>query len=278
MKRLILLFCLMAAAAAWSQKGGIIYKEYDPKPYIIGFPGGSGSQGCIRIDVDRDWNTDFSVIVGMYRDGKRIAHFCAHGDQEPHYIAAGLPYWRGNDTRRVGRYRASEDGELPMEEPLTDFKRWGYYVELKSGIEYFGMKVIHGDSVYYGWCSMSYHAYGSDSNRVELNELAICTEPNYPLHIGQKSPLEIDVEPCADEINIYRAADGLLHIEGLWTPAIREVSICNVMGSQVYAKPCGGKDDLVTVDVRPFDNGIYMVRCLLDNGQAVTRKVLVRNR
>ncbi len=270
MKRFSILYLLLLTMVAWSQQEGIIYTEYDPMPYVKGFPG--GIEGSIRFDIDFDTITDFSVLVGNDRNGNKVAHFCAHGDREPYYVRANLPYWQNNTTKFV------RSSVIPEETPLNASQNWSYFSDF-SGEEscYFGMKVIHGDSVYYSWCQMQLHSYGKDSNRVELMRSAICTIPNYPLRMGQKSTLVDNIQTSTELVWVRKVINGTLQLESQWPIFIKGVTIYNFMGRPVWAKTWSEKRSSVLADINYLDNGVYLICCELDNGRIVTKKMLVWN-
>ena len=273
MKRFLgLLVVLLVAVDAWPQSDGIVYTEYDTSFTVVGSKNKPKAEGYIGFDLDGNGEDDFSVYMQQDKFGRFAAHMCALGDEPPHWIANHVvstgTCW-GKHTNKVGY------GKLLSE------VMWGVHTDLGSyGHEndsvYIGMKLVYGDCTLYGWCQLYYHLGEKDGGFVRLVRSALCSIPNYPLKVGQRSTVE-NIESM-DGVRVCKMENGKLLLKSEGLVLIKEVIVYNTMGRQVLETSFGARSNQMAVDVGGLMDGVYMVCCVLDDGRRVTNKVLVWNR
>lgn len=281
MKRFIgFLVALFVAVDAWPQGEGIVYTEYGADFVVHGWMKDSShemEEGNISFDLDGDGEDDFSVYMQKDKWGEFYAHMCALGDEPPH--------WTGNHVVSTGNCSNRFTNKASYGEVLSE-KIWGVHTEIWSPVwggsierldsAYIGMKVVHGDSTLYAWCQLYYYLGSKNEGAVRLVRSAICSIPNYPLKVGQRSTVE-NLESM-DGVRVCNMGNGKLLLKSEGLALIKEVMICNTMGRPVAEGPFGIKSNQMTVDVGDLMEGVYMVCCVLDDGRRVTKKVLVWNR
>jgi len=103
--------------------------------------------------------------------------------------------------------------------------------------------------------------------------------PAYLLHDHSKFQLDIYWSPTAvseslaQQINLFpNPANSSFTIEG---ESLQEVKVYNLVGQLIYSAMCSG--DSTVINLGNVENGLYMVKVITANGEAVKRVTVIKN-
>jgi hypothetical protein len=146
--------------------------------------------------------------------------------------------------------------------------RWDEFQNDKIGVRF-----TQGEDYYYGWI----RAYVSSIDTavfINVDKMAYCTIPNYPLLWGQteisNSVPKTDAGNDGVKINFSNAAN-TVQIESI--TKIKEVEIVNSRGQIVKKARNVGRNE-TEINVSGLQSGVYIVKVSLDDGRVVSGKIV----
>ena len=237
--RFILAFMvLLPFSKAFAQVGEIIYKDFDPDPYLF------LQWSCETMYLDLNFDSipdmymsyhlsssDVSFEIVSCQDNFQICHVSGEGDS----ISENNSWTTG-----MGTY------------PNPDYLYYGGFRFMKNG------------NYYYGW----YRTYGVIENHCwYFDKCAYCTVPNYPLVWGQTEFWDIEENEGEASSKLHpNPATGLVTITG---EKASEVQVFNALGQLVKTV-----QNTNEVSLEGLPQGVYLLRVTSKGGKVFSDKVV----
>ena len=263
----ILFLCVLFAFAkvSWGQTGKIVHTICGPESSFAINPEHPG-EGEVYLDYDQDGETDHYIfsehvysgadcrirIQGVEGTGWRLnAYPSSVGDTVSCY-ADSLYYWPWSVLLRGWRYNYHVTNN---EYPDT----------------YYSVRKLSADGYLYAWWRISIVWKNDEDVTLTVHEMAYCTQPGYPLRVGQTS-FEWDIEEqntSSDLVVSPNPTEGLLTVTG---KDISSVEVYNTLGQLVLTKKEGA--DTMTLDLSGQPSGLYFISVTDQNGQRCVKKIV----
>jgi hypothetical protein len=261
-KQTILLFMTLLGQFLYAQEGEIIYQEFEPAIHysFICDLNASFAEPWVPIDLDHNGENDYWFHV------RRDEWYC--GQRMTFTYGSTVPY-------NMSRQRLVHEGDtlskidLGMEGSTVVFKTTGIY--------WIGVRWQRDEGYCYGWIKTSLESsdftFAGDPINMQfyIHGMALCTQPDYPLIVGQTS-FDWDVVDN-EEIPIATVhpnpTTGVVRIIG---KDLKAAEIINTLGQRVATAQ--GKGDQMTIDIANLPEGVYFVRITNEQGRKCVRKVV----
>jgi hypothetical protein len=273
MKTTLLTLAVFFSVASFAQNGEIIHEVIQQRVHRMKFDfdhSGNNDDTYPPYDLyfhffgdDVPWVTGFDIDCEYWIDSLGYCDYtswtghihASYGDTIQRYDHA---YWHGDTWLPLGSLYGSSYA-FPYDADLySTFKQY-----MPDGNEC------------YGWIHYRIEAPNSDFNEcwITFYDYAYCTEPGYPLIVGQTSydwnAVEQTVTP---EPTIHpNPSEGILTVSG---KDIKEVEVFNALGQQILTQLVNGGTANIDLESQPA--GVYFVNVTDQNGKGCVKKVVKR--
>ncbi len=265
MKRtLFIITALLLCGIAFAQEGEIIYQEFEPAihySFTCSLEDGSPVGGLyVPIDLDHNGEDDYLF----------------HNNVDGHTCAMRMEFLPGGNVQNssASRQKMVHEGDT-----LTNIVWGGYSLPrfFTTGVHWIGVKWPREEGCCYGWIKTSLECFDTlwfgEPTRIEfyLHGMAFCTQPDYPLIVGQTSfdwdALDDEVTPFA---NVHpNPTHGLVTITG---KDLKQAEVINALGQRVATVK--GEGEQFTVDISNLPAGVYFVNVTNGEGRKCVKKVV----
>ena len=240
--RIVLAFmALLPFSSAFAQMGEIIYKDFDPDPYLLL----QWSYDSMYFDLN------FDSIPDMY-----MAYYLSMHDLSFEIVSC-------QDSFQICE---SGEGDTISEDDDWRCGLWGH--PNPDNLFYGGFRFMKDSNYYYGW----YKTYGIPENHSwYFDKFAYCTIPNYPLRWGQTTMTGIEED---NETNSFvtlhpNPTTDYVTIKG---ENLRQAEAVNMLGQKVLNAQ--GKGNELQIDMTALPAGVYFVTVTDNEGRKCVRKVV----
>ena len=237
---------------AQSPYPGILYSDFNPDIKLI-----ENYQDTLGLDFNHDGASD--VLVYFKHFGSIASRYGAFNTS--------------NSDWGITSCEGIEGLSVPL--PNIPSSGWGSFEGLMtpdSPNNRYGIRYNDGAAYYYGWFKMSCH-YNHDSglNEINIDKIAFCTVPDYPLLWGQTSlNTDVDESESTDFATIHpNPTTGLVTITG---KDLKQAEVLNMLGQRVANAT--GEGERITIDISSLPTGIYFVNVTDKEGRKCVRKVV----
>ena len=267
----LLILALLASAMAFGQQGEILYTDFDPDSTQT-FHNDYTPDPPLYLDVNHDGVAEW---LFESREGYHATIELFFHDNQPTYNHAAFSLQLGDTLSLLPECQPENpcwvrpvvpQYWIPPENTIPGL---GYYPPHFIGIR---RKVEEGYC--YGWIELSVNIW-DDAKTIDLTvyRMAFCTEPNYPLRVGQTSfnwtasqeetvwPLQIHPNPASSSVTV--GGEDIRHVE-----------IHNLLGQKVATFDGNGNESL-TIDISSLSKGVYLVTVRNKEGRSTTRKLAI---
>ena len=264
-KSLLFLLTFFLGRLAFAQQGEILYQEFEPaiqRSYVLYWP---QEEDIIHLDFDQDGNNDWyteQVIDDRWQEFMYVRFWYPVTISMAYYVST--KYIEFGDT-------------------LTN-------VNWNNFIEFYGTELYHNEDHWvgfrwrrdngycYGWMEVglqcdNYMGTGFPRNiEFSIYRLAYCTQPDYPLRVGQTC---FNWDAVDDSKNLSFASIQPNPNNGHFTVVgqnLKSAVIYNAIGQKVASTQ--GEGNQLTLDLSAQPAGIYFVNITDSEGRKCVRKVL----
>lgn len=258
-KTLLSLMVFLAVASLSAQEEGIIHTVFEPNLSIV------GNHGTLSIDLDQDGTKDMELFIDV---------LYSTGEQDVFMTTLSLP-WHSRlclnpDYSFVWADQNENDTIIPClncwAEPNASWQLfWGNNQDWLLGFR----KEVNEQN-YYAWVKIHTYKTNDVTAHVEVQEMAYCTIPDYPLRWGQTTYVGVqetelnsfaDIHPNPTTDRIIIKGDNLLQAE-----------VYDVLGQIVYTLKSEGVG--MTCDLTGQPAGMYFISIIDKNGKHCLKKVV----
>ena len=253
----LLLMFVFATTVSFAQEGEIIYVNCYPEQITV--------PDSRFFDFDNDSHHDLKIAWAAYKQWHIVAIPCDNWKQyskllnEGDTISLAPSYWYSPlpDTFSV----------LPMFDLLPGFTRDSIFIAVK--------KQIDENSYCYGWVRFSVDAgpniYGNWPQGVcTIVDYAYCTEPNYPLVVGQTGYYWTIHDTPGSWASVHpNPTKGEFTVIG---EDLQQAEVYNILGQFILSEPSWGQSIILNLSGQPA--GIYLVKITDKKGNHCVKKIV----
>ena len=258
-KILSTLIVLFVAASLNAQEAGIIYTDFEPDLSITGY------RDTLFVDLDQDGTEDMELFIDI---------LYSTGEQDVFLTTLSLPWFSrlclNPNYSFVWAGPNENDTILPCQNCWADPNAtwqlfWDNHQEWMLGFR----KVVDEQN-YYAWMKVRTYKTNVVTAHVEVEEMAYCTIPNYPLRWGQTTcvgVLEIDHNSFAT-IHPNPTTDRFT-VEG---ENLQQAEVYDILGQLICTVKAYGSNMMIDLTSQPV--GLYFVNVTDHEGHKCVRKVV----
>lgn len=282
-KRIVVLSLLVLSVgvAFAQQKGGIYVKDYYPYIEDLNYP--YNYDYTVELDIDGDEIPELrhrrEYWYKFYQYYLYLTNIPSRTDVDIFAVAGGHYYFR-----EYGFCPDSADRAKPYHHLIITWAR-GTQTALTGpdtpciADGYLPVRMWKGDDVYYGWISAYFYVF-KDTSFAHIYATAMCTVPNRPIFMGQRS---LDESYPFDENTIGHAKPDVWVTNGDNYAFLRCDNHYTFQSLEVY--DIGGRrldncyplskmnNSMVIVDLTSRNTGVYLARYRLSNGKTGAVKI-----
>ena len=272
-KSLLFLLTFLLGRLAFAQQGEILYEEPNLTRYLS-----LGSGYKLKVDVDHDGEQEWAFGVREIYHLVCLLDFNATSSNYFNYTIAFGFNNADHDTLRYG----DSIHNIIMGTPVAGGTWYEYrpypWVSVPSQSywpsAFVAVRRRIGDNSYcYGWIEVEIlYSESGDNVRLTLKRHAYCTQPDYPLCVGQTS---FNWNAVDDTKNLTFASIQPNPNNGHFTVVgqnLKSAEIFNALGQKVASTQ--GEGDRLMLDLSAQPAGIYFVNITDSEGRKCVRKVL----
>ena len=258
-KILLFITALLSCSFAFAQEGEIIYQEFEPTihySFTCSFDGPVGG-GYIWIDLDHNGEGDYKFFNNV----------------EGNTCAMRMEFMPGGSVSTSRQKMVHEGDTLTNVQWGSD---WPYPTYFTTGVHWIGVKWPREEGCCYGWIKTSLECSGTTMagypTRIEfyLHCMAFCTQPDYPLIVGQTSFDWDGLDENTSFAFIHpNPTTGLVTITG---QDLKQAEVFNILGQRVATAQ--GEGEQMTVDISTSPAGVYFVNITDGEGRKCVKKVV----
>ena len=262
MKKILftLLLAVMAIASLRAQEGEIIYQEFDPAIHYSFICTDTSSIGGLYVPIDLDNNGEDDYLFHNKVDGVTCA-------MRMEFLPGG----------NVQNSSASRQKMVHEGDTLTNIvwgSNWPHPTFLTTGVHWIGVKWPREEGCCYGWIKTSLECFDTlwfgDPTKIEfyIHSMAFCTQPDYPLIVGQTSLDGLEEKTSFATLH-PNPANGHITING---KDLKAAEVFNTLGQRVATAM--GEDETLQIDISSLPAGVYFVTITDTEGRKCVRKVV----
>lgn len=257
MKRFLLtLLAISTIAFSQAQESGIIYTDFQPDLCVssIDFP--NCFYDTIKIDFDQNGITDFKMYLSWRQTGEIAIDMISSWEL---------------------RFKLSDnDSIVPSEEGwhIANYPIQYLFMDTTHLEDMIGFRTIINGDYYYAWSKVFadiQHTSTHDKVWANVDRIAFCTIPNYPLLWGQTEVIGVEENSESYEFATIHPnpTHGMVTIIG---DNLHQAEVVNMLGQQVLCKLCKGNE--LQIDMTALPAGIYFVNITDELGRKCVHKVV----
>jgi hypothetical protein len=259
---------LAFATVSWGQTGRIIHTICGPE-YSFTVNYDHPAEGLVNLDYDQDGETDHYIFS---------EHVYSWGDCQIRIQGADGTGWRLKASPcTVGDTIACYADSLYYWPWYVLLRGWQYnYNSGASNVyanTYYSVRKPSAKGYLYAWWRISITWRNDEDVTLTVHEMAYCTEPGYPLRVGQTSyDWNVEVLDITPALTVHpNPTEGVFTVSG---EDVREVEVYNALGQQILTQLVNGGTANIDLESQPA--GVYFVNVTDQNGKRCVKKVVKR--
>jgi len=264
---MLLATLLVATMVVFGQEDNIIHVVYEPSLSFVVNPQHLADD-TIVLDYDQDGIHDHFIFS---------EHVFSWAECRIRIQGVQGTDWRINpNPSNMGDTISYYDDSLFIWPWLTKLRGWKY--DHSIGVSgnvytdtYYSARKPLDDKYLYAWFRMSITWKADNDVTVEVHEIACCTEPGYPLCVGQ-TDLTWDVEETGDESDITVSPNPSEGVFTVRSVGLASVEVYNTLGQHVLTTQANGS--AATIDLANQPAGLYFINVTDDEGKRCVKKVV----
>ena len=271
MKKIFFLLAslLLPIQCYFAQTGSILYTDFNPDlNLVVNYD--HPAADTIFLDYDSDGQNDhyFYVRIDVYSWGGDFRLLLKPIDVS--WRVCALPLNEGDtiscqtDSLFVDASSVRILGWMPCS---ATYPQEYYNV-------YYAVRKLYDNGYHYAWLKTSVVWKNSNDITLSIHEMAYCTEPEYPLRVGQTS-YDWGVgqqEETAGLIVQPNPTSGMVAITG---SDLERVEVFNPMGQRIESKPI--HSDASSFDLSAFPSGVYLLNVADKYGRHCIKKIVIQH-